>query len=224
MFERPASWWEARTLADPPEVRFGGGPKHLVVLEVEGRPAGYAIYRLSSEFGDLGPETTIRVIEALGETPQAAVSVWRFLLDIDWSKQTSTFLMPVDHPVFLLLARPNQARPRVTDGLWARLVDVGAALSARSYADGGPVVFEVRDAFCPWNEGRWRVADGEAARTDDDADLALDVSDLGTVYLGGFTFRDLRRAGRLEELRDGAVYGADATFRTEAAPWCSEIF
>ena len=54
------------------------------------------------------------------------------------------------------------ARPTVSDGLWVRLVDVGAALSARSYAGDGAVVLEVRDEFCPWNEGRWRL--GGAAR------------------------------------------------------------
>jgi predicted acetyltransferase len=224
MFERPASWWEYRTLADPPEMRFGGGPKHLVALEVEDRVSGYAIYRLSTEFGDLGPETTVRVVEALAESPEATGTVWRFLLDIDWSKQTSTFLLPVDHPLFLLLARPNQAHPRVTDGLWIRLVDVGAALSVRTYAGDGPLVFDVRDAFCPWNQGRWRLEGGEAGRTDDDPDIALDVADLGSVYLGGFTFRDLQRAGRLDELCEGAVYRADATFRTEGLPWCPEIF
>jgi predicted acetyltransferase len=224
MFERPGSWWEHRTLADPPEVRFGGGPKHLVALEVDGRPTGYAIYRLRTEFGELGPETTVRVIEALGESPEATSTMWRFLLDIDWSKQTSTFLLPVDHPLFLLLARPNQARPRITDGLWVRLVDVGVALSSRSYAGDGPLVLDVRDSFCPWNEGRWRLEGGKAGRTDDGADIALDVSDLGSVYLGGFTFRDLQRAGRLDELTDDAVYLADATFRTEGLPWCPEIF
>jgi predicted acetyltransferase len=105
-----------------------------------------------------------------------------------------------------------------------RLIDVGAALSGRSYATDAPLVFDVRDAFCPWNEGRWRLENGEASRTSDAADLALDVADLGSVYLGGFTFRGLQRAGRVEELTDGAVYGADATFRTEGLPWCPEIF
>ena len=124
----------------------------------------------------------------------------RFLLDIDWTKAATTWLLPVDHPLFLLLARPNQARLRLGDGLWTRLVDVGAALSARTYAGDGSVVLDVRDEVCPWNEGRWRVEGGEASPTDDAADLALDVADLGSVYLGGFSFRELSRAGRVEEL------------------------
>jgi predicted acetyltransferase len=224
MFERDATWWETRTLNDPPEVRFGGGPKHLVVHEVHGTPRGYAIYRLGGEWGDFGPESNVRAVEVMAAAPESTVSLWRFLLDIDWTKATTTFLMPVDHPLFLLLARPNHARPRLADGLWARLVDVGAALSARSYADGGPVVLDIRDQFCPWNEGHWRLASGVAARTDDAADLTLDVADLGSVYLGGFTFRELRLAGRVEELTQGALERADSIFRTDVAPWCPEIF
>jgi predicted acetyltransferase len=105
-----------------------------------------------------------------------------------------------------------------------RLVDVGAALSARSCAGDGTIMLDVRDEFCAWNAGRWKVNREEAARTDADADLALDVGDLGSVYLGGFTFRELWRAGRVEELRDGALARADELFRTDVLPWCPEIF
>src|SRR5581483_9070338 len=104
-------------------------------------------------------------------------------------------LQPVDSPLFLLLARPNLSAPTMYDGLWIRLVDVGAALSGRSYAGEGAVVFDVRDEFCPWNEGRWKLEGGEAARTDSPAGLALDVADLASAYLDGFTFGDLHRAG-----------------------------
>ena len=58
----------------------------------------------------------------------------------------------------------------------------------------------------------------------EEADLALEVSDLAGPYLGGFTFRELQRAGRVVELRDGAVARADKLFRSDVAPWCPEIF
>ncbi len=224
MYERSRSWWEHRLLADPPEFRFGGGPKIYSVLEVDGRPQGYALHRLNVSFGSLGPETKLNVIEALGATPVATASIWRFLLDVDWTQTIVGRLLPVDHPLLLLLARPNHAQPTLSDGLWVRLVDVGVALSGRSYAQDGSVVLDLRDGFCPWNQGRWKLEGGEAAATDDEADLALDVSDLGSVYLGGFTFRELSRAGRVEELRQGAIARADALFRTDVAPWCPEIF
>jgi len=224
MYERNAAWWEYRLLADPPDFRFGAGPKLYAVLEVDGEPQAYALYRLHVSFGSLGPETKLKTLEVLAVTPAATASIWRYLLDVDWTQTMAAQLLPADHPLLLLLARPNLARPTISDGLWLRLVDLGAALSGRSYAGGGAVVLEVRDEFCAWNAGRWRVGVGEAARTDADADLSLDVADLGSVYLGGFTFRELWRAGRVEELRDGALARADELFRTDVLPWCPEIF
>jgi predicted acetyltransferase len=54
--------------------------------------------------------------------------------------------------------------------------------------------------------------------------LRLDVSSLGAVYLGGFTFEQLVQGGRVEELRRGAARRADAMFSWHRAPWCPEIF
>ena len=85
-------------------------------------------------------------------------------------------------------------------------------------------MLEVVDPFCPWNEGRWRVSSSGVESTDGDAELRLHAADLRSVYLGGFSFADLARASRLEELRPGAVDRADALFRTDVQPWCPEIF
>ena len=109
------------------------------------------------------------------------------------------------------------------DGLWLRVVDVEAALSGRAYSDGS-LVFDVRDAVCPWNEGRWKIEGGSAARTNEAAEIALDVSALGSAYLGAVSFDQLQRALRVEELVDGAVERADALFGWRPLPWCPEIF
>jgi predicted acetyltransferase len=102
--------------------------------------------------------------------------------------------------------------------------DVGAALAARSYG-GGSVVFEVADAFLPENAGRWKVEGGAVERTETEADLALDVGELGAAYLGGFPFAQLVRAGTVCELKEGGAARADAVFLTGAPkPWCPEIF
>ena len=91
-----------------------------------------------------------------------------------------------------------------------RLVDVEAALNARSYKPGEPVVIEVVDEFSPWNAGRWRVGVDGAERTDAEAELAMPVESLGSAYLGGFSFGELARAGRVEELAEGARPGRRA--------------
>jgi predicted acetyltransferase len=224
IFARTPEWWEHRVVADPEEWRFGGGPKRFVVAERDGAPEGYAVYRHYSKFEDGVSRSTLGVIEAFGATPDATADVWRFLGDVDWLETITAQLIPIDHPLLLLLATPRRMKYRVGDGIWIRLVDVGAALSARGYRGEGGVVFDVRDQFCPWNEGRWRLEGGQAERTDADADLALDVRELGSVYLGGFTFAELAAARRVEELRGGALARADDLFRTDVHPWCPEIF
>ena len=162
--------------------------------------------------------------EAVGTTPQATAEIWRFLLDIDWSATTKMSLLPPDHPLFLLLANPRRMTYRMGDSLWVRLVDVGAALSGRAYANEGSIVLEVRDAVCPWNEGRWKLEGGKAERTEAAADIALDVDALGSVYLGAVSFAELRDALRVEELVPGAIARADAVFGWRPLPWSPEIF
>ena len=224
MLARSAAWWETRTLFDAPEWRAGAGPKRFVVLEQGRRPVGYAIYRHKPKWEDGISDSELVVVEAIAVEGQPTAEIWRYLLDIDWAARVHGELLPADHPLFFLLATPRRMRFRVGDGLWVRLVDVGAALSARGYAADGAVVFEVTDEFCPWNTGRWRLTDGTAKRTSASAQIRCDVTALGSVYLGGFTFAELARAGRVVELRRGAVARADAMFRTDRAPWCPEIF
>ena len=222
MFARSREWWQARVLHDPEARRRGGGEMQRAVVEVDGRAEAYGLYRLHMSFEAGLPTGFTNVIEAMGASPEATREIWRFLLDIDWMNSIKAQLLPVDHPLFFLLAEPRRMGFRVLDGLWLRLVDVGAALAARTYAVADPVVIEVADEFCPWNDGRYRVPGGE--QTGDDPDLRVDVATLGSAYLGGFTFADLARALRVEEARPGAIARADTLFRADRAPWCPEIF
>jgi predicted acetyltransferase len=222
MFTRTPEWWRAR--------RFGrqgpspGGAEQVrVVIDIDGSPEAYALYRLEFAAEHMVSKTTLEVGEALGTTPRALAAIWRYLLAIDWVARIDAWWLPLDHPLFLWLREPRRMRFSVVEALWVRLVDVGAALLARGLGDG-TIVLDVRDEFCPWNHARWRVAPGAVDRTTAEADLRLDVRDLGAVYLGGFTFEQLRRAERVEEVKPGAVARADALFHTERQPWCPELF
>jgi predicted acetyltransferase len=222
MTSRSADWWNDRQLRMPEQE--AQAPRRFVVLEVDGEPLGYAIYRTHFSFGDGSATSRLTVKEALGATPETTAAIWRFLLDVDWMGSVEVSLAPPDHPLFLLLATPRRTRYRMGDGLWVRLVDVGAALSGRAYGEGGPLVLEVRDAVCEWNDGRWRLEGGDCSRTDEEPDLALDVSALGSAYLGAISFTELRAAQRGKELREGAIARADALFAWRPLPWCLEIF
>jgi predicted acetyltransferase len=222
VYRRSEAWWTLRTLRMPDEE--AANPKRFVVLDIDGEPQAYAIYRQFPKFEAGVSAARLEVIEVVGATPQATAEVWRFILDIDWYGTLEASLLPPDHALFTLLATPRRAQFRLGDSLWVRLVDVGRSLSGRAYAKDDRLVFDVRDAVCPWNEGRWKLEGGEAVRTDDAADLALDVGALGASYLGAVSFAQLRAGLRLEELTDGAVERADAAFGWRPLPWCPEIF
>ena len=222
MLSRTADWWRVR--------RFGGGPAHgggeqnRVVLELDGETAAYALYSLNFESERFISKTVLDVREAIGATPAALRAIWRYLLSIDWVERIRADFLPLDHPLFFLLDEVRRMDFTVAESLWIRLVDVGAALSARSYAADEAVVLEIADEFCPWNDGRWRLAQGGCERSDADPDLRLTVNELGSVYLGGVAFDQLARAGRIKEIAEGAVARADALFRTPRQPWCPELF
>jgi predicted acetyltransferase len=225
MFVRTDAWWQTRHLPDPPDRRQGGGEKNALVLELDGEPAGYALYRIHTKFEAGGAAGHVDVIEAVADGPVATRELWRVLLDMDWKATLKAYLLPIDHVLVHQLSYPRRMQLRVGDGLWVRLVDMGAALAARAYADAEPVVVEVDDAFLPENAGRWRIASGGVERTEDDPDLALGAGELGSVYLGGFGFGELVRAGVVSELKEGGAARADALFRSDGPkPWCPEIF
>jgi predicted acetyltransferase len=222
MFARSRTWWEAGQLADPEHARQGAGPLFCAVLDLDGEPEAYALYRLKGNWDEGVPKSTLRVREVMATSPVALREIWRFLVGVDLVAQVEAWGLPPDYPLFLMLTEARRLRMTLGDALWLRLVDVEAALAARSYADTEPVSIEVRDSFCEWNEGVWRVPDAE--RTDDEPDLHIDAADLGSVYLGGISFAELAGAGLVEELREGAVARADALFRTAVTPWCPEVF
>jgi len=221
MLTRTRDWWEVRRLLTPPRMQ---GERFRVVVEIDGRPEAYALYRIDAEMEHFTSKSVLQVDEAIGATPAGTREIWQFLFNVDWIDTIKGPFLPIDHPLFLLLAEPRRMVYTAMEGLWARLVDVGAALSARGYAADGRLVLDVRDEFCPWNEGRWALEDGGASSTEDEPDLRLGVDALGSVYLGGFTFADLARAGRVEELREGALERADAMFHSDRHPWCPELF
>jgi predicted acetyltransferase len=86
------------------------------------------------------------------------------------------------------------------------------------------LVVDVIDKLCAWNAGCWRLGSDGVERTDDAPGLRCDVSALGSVYLGGFTWSQLARALRVQELLPGAIARADTIFQSGKAPWCPEIF
>jgi predicted acetyltransferase len=223
MFARTPEWWTELRLADPERWRRGAGPKFFAAYERDGAVEGYAIYRLKSEWQRGMPLSELRILEVFGTSAIATREVWRFLFGIDLVARLNAHILDPGSPLLLMVSDLRSLHLGVTDGLWLRLVDVEAALRARSYAAEDTLVIGVRDALCPWNAGRYRVGP-TVERTDDEPDLELDVADLASVYLGAFDFHTLARAGRVTERTPGDLERASLLFRTQRPPFCPEVF
>ena len=202
----------------------------MLHTEADGTVTGYATYRLTGREDERSdPESTLTVEEVRGRHAgrlRRAVAVPAS--PTTWCAPSRRPRCSVDDPVRHLLADPRAWRARPTDALWVRLVDVGAALSARRYPARLDMVFEVRDRFCDWNDGRWHVwghpAGAFCDRTDRDPDLVLDIEALSAVYLGGESLATLQAAGRVTEISPGAVTQAATAFRWPVTPWCPDSF
>ncbi|HEX9609678.1 MAG TPA: GNAT family N-acetyltransferase [Candidatus Limnocylindria bacterium] len=226
-FNRTPAFWDAEIFHDPEHRRGGAGPAWYVVHAAEGRPDGYARYRIRDQWDDSGPKSAVIVTELLATNPAAHLDLWRFLMDIDLMARVEAWNLASDDPILLSLAEPRALGMTLGDALWLRVVDVPAALGGRSYRADGRVVMEVSDEFMPANAGRWRLeVDGSARATSttDAPDVGCDITDLGAAYLGAFSFAQLADAGRVCELAMGGLERADALFRTDRAPWCPRVF
>ncbi|MFJ5259749.1 GNAT family N-acetyltransferase [Streptomyces sp. NPDC088387] len=221
--------WERLMVLDPESERGGASPVQCVVAERAGEIVGYARFRVKPDSDVHGAKGTVEARDVEALDPAAYAALWRFLFDIDLTSRLVARGRPVDDPLLRLVSDVRRCAPRVRDALHARLVDVGAALEARTYQAPVDVVLDVEDAFCPWNSGRWRLSgDPKGAsceRTTDSADLALSVRELGTAYLGGVTLASLAGAGLVREVRSGALAEASAGFGTGGlAPWLPHGF
>ncbi|MGX1269972.1 GNAT family N-acetyltransferase [Streptomyces phaeoluteigriseus] len=221
--------WERLGVLDPESERGGASPLQCVLAERDGEVTGYARFRVKPRWTDSGHngEVLLTDLAAVDEVSEAAL--WRFLFGIDLTTSLKLRGRPLDEAWRHLVSDVRRCELRVRDSLYVRLVDVGAALEARTYQAPVDVVLDVEDAFCPWNTGRWRLsgdAKGAAcSRTTDQADLRLSVRELGAAYLGGVSLVSLARAGRVREMRRGALAETSVAFGTASGePWLPHGF
>ncbi|WP_172387296.1 GNAT family N-acetyltransferase [Streptomyces sp. MNP-20] len=229
--ERTEAWWREEWMVTEDEDDDDLSPPRVVVLgdaADPGRVTGYAIYRTKGRDDAPG---LVRLDELEADTPEAEAALWRYLASIDLTGLIQAWGRPLDDPLLLFAGDRDQVR--VTGqypGLRVRLVDVRAALLARSWAAPADLVLEVRDPQLPANEGRFRLtvtaADGPAAYepTDAPADLTLDVRDLGSAYLGGAPLVSFVRAGIVTEHTPGAAAALDAALTTALLPHTVDAF
>jgi predicted acetyltransferase len=222
----------AEALGMPGEDDLKG--RFYAVYEEEGRIDGYISYNVASldPGGEHHPRSaTIEEMCAL--TRASYIALWEFALGIDLVAEIRAPDRPIDEPVRWLLHDPRQLRTvLVHDRTWVRLVDVVTSLQGRRYPVTGSLVLGIHDDFCPWNTGTVRIevdAEWGAATVEPvssvigEVDLELDVSVLGSLYLGGVTARQFAEAGRIVGNR-AAVGLADRLFANDRPPFSLTTF
>jgi predicted acetyltransferase len=227
MISRSQKWWELRQLWARSHPPSGYSKSYLIQYEEAGQALGYVRYQIKEVWDEGAPAGKMRVLELIAATPAAYSGLWSYLFGVDLIGTITQEWGHVDEPLTHMLADPRRLVRRTQDTLFVRLVDVPKALAGRKYSADGQLVFEVNDAFCPWNSGRYVLEGGRegatCSKTDVSADIVLDAEALGAVYLGGNRFQTLARAGRVHG-SIGALRRADAMFAWDPLPWIPEIF
>lgn len=214
---RPPQWWRLHELFDAAEP-----VKHYVVTH----PDGYVRYRPHDTTEWFASSArTISVDDLVAHSDDAYRTLVGHLLDLDLVDVIELGARPVDDPLPHLVADPRAVTVTgIRDETWLRLVDVEAALAARTYTDSAPVVIEVGDPLLPHNAARFSVGSDKVRRTQHTPDLSVDVAALGSVYLGGNTWAQLGRAGLVSVRSAGAIKAADALFSTGSKPFAGTNF
>jgi predicted acetyltransferase len=208
---RSEQWWDS-LLLDREQQRGGGTALfHLV------HPDGYVSYRV------VHADRTCRVVDMFTVTEEAHAALWRVLLGLDLLETIAVRSHPLDDPLQFLLTDPRQVSTTgMRDGMWARVLDVPAALSTRRYAVELDVVLDVHDPFLDLG-GRFRLRGGPDGATCERVDaggaaVAVEVAALGALVFGGQRAASLARAGLLATDDAAALRRMDAAFLADRAP------
>jgi predicted acetyltransferase len=233
MFGRNDAWWRGM-IYDPADQRQGASPLRCLLAEDASGPRGYALYSALDTWTDSLPDNVLTVRELMAADPAASAALGTDLFSRDLTTEFRLPRRPVDDPLLYHLADPRRTRPQLIDALWVRIVDLPRALTGRRYSSPVDVVIEVRDEVLPANAGRWRLTTADevpggglaasCVPASSPADLALDVTELGAVYLGGTRLGALAGSGLVAELRPGAVRQLSAALAWDPAPWCPTVF
>ena len=210
-------------LADPPERRNGAGAKNAVVLEVDGKPAGYALYRITMSWEGGSSIGHAQVVEAMGDSPaRPCVRLGGSCSGSTGSEYPARCCRSV---IPSSSSCSHAATPEATRGMGSGAGSSTSAPTLRAAPTSPVGCARDRGPFLPENAGRWRLAGGEALRRDAEADLALSVTELGlpsTSEVSPFGSSNARSLVGKGGRRRRPV--RRALFRTDVKPWCPEIF
>ncbi|MFD3701558.1 GNAT family N-acetyltransferase [Nocardia sp. NPDC058658] len=215
--ERPDAKWDM-FFADIERHRQGATTL-FVLLHAD----GYALYRRSRR----GEHGIASIWEFRAATPDAHAALWRVLLGMDLVDTVEADIAD-DDPLAHMLTDPRAVQlTRRGDSLWARIMDVPAALTARTYRADLDTVMAVHDPFrSAGGNFALRIRDGiaECEPTTRPATLSFDINILAALYFGGQRASTFAAAHRLKAEDPTVLRAFDEAFTADRAPQLGWFF
>lgn len=214
----------ASQFSDPEILRDGQERKRIAIVEDEQGPAAFALFQRKLAWGESSAAGSGSTGQWAAVTPAASRRLWSVLADLDLMTSFRVAGLPLDDPAIMLAEDLRGLDVKLKDHIWVRILDIPAALTARTYGVDLDLTVAVRDDTIAENSHPWRIriSGGEATvtRTEQDSsiDLRMGIQDLSAAYLGGTTIDSLAGAGLVEEVRQGAASQLSDAFRSRMAP------
>ena len=224
MFSRNRTWWEQREIADPEERRDGAGPKRWVAYERNGEP------RATPRTGTSSVSSTAAARRSFASSRRSAPRRRRCATSgvpaRDRLDRNGRSVAAAAGPSALPPARARRDGPlshgRRSLGTSARRRRRTVRTYVRERRQG-----RLRRASTSSVRGTPGAGSSRAVRPPEQGEAeprSAGRSRSAQPCSAEFSFAALARAGRVEELEDGAIARADSLFRWDRHPWCPEIF
>ncbi|MGH8978842.1 MAG: GNAT family N-acetyltransferase [Acidimicrobiia bacterium] len=217
-------WYMERNLED---ALTGKKPSFVAIHEdASGTVDGFVHYDIAWDESPSDDVARGEVHDLFAVNADAERALWAYLIGIDLIDEWRSEQRPVHEPIRFAFADMRAYKVRHNwDEQWLRLLDVDAALQARTYrACDRTVALDVRDLWFEDNTGAWRIDQSGAVRTGDAPDLRVPIDVLSAAYLGATTWRELADAGVIEIIRPAAVEDADMLFAELPVPFCGSFY
>jgi predicted acetyltransferase len=228
VISRP-DWMWVRYFQNATEI---GGDAEFVVVHTsdDGVDDGFAHYAVKWKTANFTPaEGEGEIYDLWGTDASVELALWDYLCNLDLVREWYAEERPVDDAIQMAVTDRRGYEVRHTwDEQWLRILDVDAALAARSYAEfASAFTVSVTDDIIEANNGVWEISSAGAKRTSidaTDADIATDIGGISAAYLGGPKWTFLADAARIEARNPASLTAADALFAVPRAPYCCSGF
>lgn len=205
-----------------------------------GQPDGFVSYKYV--FKENWSQGTLELLDFIAVTNTAYAALWDYLGAVDLTTTVKYHAAAQQSPLPWLLTDPRRVKVvKQVDGIWLRILDVAKALEARAWLVGGELTLRIHDdmgfvdgtyvlesdgqrAHVTKLDGATSGAIQAAGGANHRVDLEMNVSELGSIYLGGADPVVLARAGRITEVTPGAALQARSLFALERAPYTPNDF